>query len=66
MMCLDPSKMHSERDVCLQKMKAHILKFVHDKKLSGGVTTVNGLILVVLVLVDFGADGNFIDADLVA
>ncbi|XP_065136295.1 uncharacterized protein [Paramisgurnus dabryanus] len=38
MMCLDPQNMHSEPDMCLQKMKALIMKFVQDKKLSGGVT----------------------------
>ncbi|TKS71091.1 hypothetical protein D9C73_005459 [Collichthys lucidus] len=38
MMCLDPQKMHTEPDRCLQKMKALIMRFVQDKKLSGGVT----------------------------
>uniref|UniRef100_A0A3B1ILN4 Exostosin GT47 domain-containing protein n=1 Tax=Astyanax mexicanus TaxID=7994 RepID=A0A3B1ILN4_ASTMX len=38
MMCLDPQKMHTEPDMCLKKMKALIMKFVQDKKVSGGVT----------------------------
>ncbi|XP_041840361.1 uncharacterized protein LOC121639268 [Melanotaenia boesemani] len=38
MICLDPQKMYTEPDMCLQKMKALIIKFVQDKKLSGGVT----------------------------
>ncbi|ROI16565.1 hypothetical protein DPX16_22542 [Anabarilius grahami] len=38
MMCLDPQNMHKEPDMCLQKIKALIMKFVQDKKLSGGVT----------------------------
>jgi len=33
--------MHKEPDMCLQKMKALIMKFVQDKKLSGGVTAGN-------------------------
>ena len=40
MMCLDPQKMHTESDRCRQKM-ALIMKFVQDKKLSGGVTMGN-------------------------
>ncbi|RXN38512.1 hypothetical protein ROHU_001041 [Labeo rohita] len=38
MMCLDPQNMHKEPDMCLQRIKALIMKFVQDKKLSGGVT----------------------------
>ncbi|XP_062865180.1 uncharacterized protein LOC134327023 [Trichomycterus rosablanca] len=38
MLCLDPQKMHTEPDMCLKKMKALVMKFVQDKKLSGGVT----------------------------
>lgn len=41
MMCLDPQNMHKEPDMCLQKIKALIMKFVQDKKLSGGVTAGN-------------------------
>lgn len=33
--------MHKELDMCLQKIKALIMKFVQDKKLSGGVTPGN-------------------------
>lgn len=34
MTCLDPNKMYSEPDVCLQKIKGLIQKFVQDKQLS--------------------------------
>lgn len=33
--------MHKEPDMCLQKIKALIMKFVQEKKLSGGVTAGN-------------------------
>lgn len=38
MVCLDPQNMHPEPDTCQHKMKALILKFVHDKQLPGGAT----------------------------
>lgn len=38
MMCLDPKKMHSNPDDCLEKIKALIQKFMQDKQLAGGIS----------------------------
>ncbi|XP_026060063.1 uncharacterized protein LOC113044351 isoform X2 [Carassius auratus] len=39
MMCLDPRKMYSSPDECLQKLKRLIEKFVLDKQLTGGISS---------------------------
>ncbi|KAL6491477.1 hypothetical protein MHYP_G00018220 [Metynnis hypsauchen] len=38
MMCLDPNKMYSKPDECLQKMRCLIQKFVQDNQLTGGIS----------------------------
>ncbi|XP_034146780.1 uncharacterized protein LOC117594071 [Esox lucius] len=39
MMCLDPRKMYSSPDECLQKLKRLIEKFLLDKQLTGGISS---------------------------
>lgn len=39
MMCLNPRKMYSSPDECLQKLKRLIEKFVLDKQLTGGISS---------------------------
>ncbi|KAF1376045.1 hypothetical protein PFLUV_G00226500 [Perca fluviatilis] len=38
MACLDPTNMFSDRDLCYERMKGVVQRFLHDHQLSGGIS----------------------------
>ena len=38
MACLDPTSMFSDPDLCYERMKGVVQRFLHDNQLSGGAS----------------------------